>query len=231
MTIFTINEFERSFKDLYRPLCLFALRFIEQPDDAEDIVQQAFADVWDKQRQTLTILNLKAYMYRSVRNRSLNFLDKTTNLQPVDTLPDSADESLDEQIRISERDTRLWDAIDKLPQERKKIFLLSKRDGLKYREIAEELNLSVKTVENQIGKALKTLRESAVHIYMFFFCKIVFRNRGFPAYPCRMDSITIDKDDEDEKNGVLRFVDDGFMVCKRAMVCNPRSRNDSNTAG
>ena len=67
----------------------------------------------------------------------------------------------------AERDARLWNAIDGLPPERKKIFLLSKRDGLKYQEIAEELNISIKTVENQMGKALKALRETAVRIYNF----------------------------------------------------------------
>ena len=77
--------------------------------------------------------------------------------------------SEEEDILRSERDARLWDAIDRLPPERKKIFLLSKRDGLKYQEIAEELNLSVKTVENQMSKALKALRETAIRVYMFFF--------------------------------------------------------------
>ena len=57
----------------------------------------------------------------------------------------------------------------RLPPERKKIFLLAKRDGLKYQEIADELRLSVKTVENQMGKALKALREMATRIYLFFF--------------------------------------------------------------
>ena len=83
--------------------------------------------------------------------------------------PDVEDTSEEEDILRSERDARLWDAIDRLPPERKKIFLLSKRDGLKYQEIAEELNLSVKTVENQMSKALKALRETAIRVYMFFF--------------------------------------------------------------
>ena len=81
------------------------------------------------------------------------------------------DEDLTEEERIirSERDARLWTAIDHLPTERKKIFLLSKRDGLTYQEIATELGISIKTVEHQISKALKTLRETAIKIYTFFF--------------------------------------------------------------
>ena len=80
-------------------------------------------------------------------------------------------EDLTEEERIirSERDARLWTAIDHLPTERKKILLLSKRDGLTYQEIATELGISIKTVEHQISKALKTLRETAIKIYTFFF--------------------------------------------------------------
>ena len=83
--------------------------------------------------------------------------------------PDKIDTGEEEQVRLAERDARLWTAIDHLPPERRRIFLLSKRDGLKYQEIAEELHISVKTVENQISKALKALRETAIRIYTFLF--------------------------------------------------------------
>ena len=72
-------------------------------------------------------------------------------------------------IERSERDARLWKVIDELPLERRKIFLMCKRDGMRYQEIAAELHISIKTVENQMGKALKTLREMAYRIYLFFF--------------------------------------------------------------
>lgn len=164
------SEFERIFKDLYRPLCLFALRFVEQAEDAEDVVQQAFADVWDKNSRNETISNLKSYMYQAVRNRSLTVAAQTAGQVCMEeSLPDPEDTSEEERIYCAERDARLWTAIDALPPERRKIFLLSKRDGLKYQEIAEELGISVKTVENQMGKALKTLRETALRIYSFFF--------------------------------------------------------------
>lgn len=169
MGAFSTEEFEQNFKEFYQPLCLFALRFIGQVDDAEDVVQQTFADVWDKRLTMEKIGNMKAYLFQAVRNRSLTFSAKHTDRQETESFPDMEDTSPEEQIHNAERDARLWNAIDRLPPERKKIFLLSKRDGLKYKEIAEELNLSVKTVENQIGKALKTLRETAIRIYTFFF--------------------------------------------------------------
>ncbi|MDR3262034.1 MAG: RNA polymerase sigma-70 factor [Tannerella sp.] len=169
MEAFTAEEFERSFKELYRPLCLFALRITNRLEDAEDVVQQAFADVWEKRRTMAKIDNLKAYMYQAVRNRSLSFVEKAEHTCPIDEYADMEDPPSEEPIDCAERDARLWDALDRLPPERKKIFLLSKRDGLKYQEIADRLNLSVKTVENQIGKALKTLRETVVRVYFFFF--------------------------------------------------------------
>lgn len=170
MAAISAGEFERIFKELYKPLCLFALRFTEKTEDAEDVVQQAFADVWDKNSHNVVIANFKSYLYQAVRNRSLTLIAQSSDtLQTTECLADIEDLSEEEQIYQSERDARLWAAIDELPAERKKIFLLSKRDGLKYQEIAEELYISIKTVENQIGKALKTLRETAVRIYCFFF--------------------------------------------------------------
>ena len=131
MAAITTQEFEHHFKSLYKPLCLFALRYTDQVDDAEDIVQQAFADVWDKNRAGNVIGNLKAYLYQAVRNRSLSFTSQPVNAEATEQLPDVEDTSEEEDILRSERDARLWDAIDQLPPERKKIFLLSKRDGLK----------------------------------------------------------------------------------------------------
>ena len=148
MAAITTQEFEHHFKSLYKPLCLFALRYTDQVDDAEDIVQQAFADVWDKNRAGNVIGNLKAYLYQAVRNRSLSFTSQPVNAEATEQLPDVEDTSEEEDILRSERDAR---------------------DGLKYQEIAEELNLSVKTVENQMSKALKALRETAIRVYMFFF--------------------------------------------------------------
>ena len=170
MATISSGDFERIFKELYKPLCLFALRFTEKTEDAEDVVQQVFADVWDKNVNHVVIANIKSYLFQAVRNRSLTLIAQSTDMQQTtEFLADLEDTSEEEQMYQAERDARLWSAIDGLPAERKKIFLLSKRDGLKYQEIADELHLSVKTVENQMGKALKALRETAKRIYCFLF--------------------------------------------------------------
>ncbi len=162
-------EFESHFKTLYRPLCLFASRYVIRMEDAEDIVQQAFADIWEKNKEDISIVNMKSYLFQTVKNRSLNLIAKSSLLQTVDEYPDIQDMTEEEAVASAEQDARLWEAIDHLPTERKRIFLLSKRDGLKYQEIANQLHISVKTVENQMGKALKSLRETVVRIYLFFF--------------------------------------------------------------
>ena len=156
------KEFEYQFRCLYRPLNMYALRYTENLDDAEDIVQQAFSDVWEKLVGGTSIQNLKAYMYQTVRNRSLTLVTNRQTHCETTELTDLEDLTEEERIIRSERDARLWTAIDHLPTERKKIFLLSKRDGLTYQEIATELGISIKTVEHQISKALKTLRETAI---------------------------------------------------------------------
>ena len=98
MAAITTQEFEHHFKSLYKPLCLFALRYTDQVDDAEDIVQQAFADVWDKNRAGNVIGNLKAYLYQAVRNRSLSFTSQPVNAEATEQLPDVEDTSEEEDI-------------------------------------------------------------------------------------------------------------------------------------
>ena len=142
-------------------------------------MQQAFADVWDKNRAGNVIGNLKAYLYQAVRNRSLSFTSQPVNAEATEQLPDVEDTSEEEDILRSERDARLWDAIDRLPPERKKIFLLSKRDGLKYQEIAEELNLSVKTVEQGIESFA---RDRYPCLYVLFRINFIERNGGFSYF-------------------------------------------------
>lgn len=170
MAAISAGEFERIFKEFYKPLCLFALRFTEKMEDAEDVVQQVFADVWDKNSHDMVIANFKSYLYQAVRNRSLTLIAQSSDmLQTTECIADIEDLSEEEQIYQSERDARLWAAIDGLPAERKKIFLLSKRDGLKYQEIAEELHISIKTVENQMGKSIKDFAGNCHTDLLFLF--------------------------------------------------------------
>ena len=106
-----------------------------------------------------------------VRNRCLDHLRKkgipTESLKPYDTYGIIDDDDAQER---SQTEARLWTAIDSLPEKCREVFIMSKRDGLKYEEIADELGLSVNTVRNQISKALKLIKEGAVKIFTFLFC-------------------------------------------------------------
>ena len=131
-----ISEFETIFRCHYRPLTMYALRYTENIDDAEDIVQQSFIDIWERLSGGMAIDNLKAYLYTVVRNGSLTCVIHSPQKS---TIQENEMEDISEEERIirSERDAQLWTAIDRLPKARKRIFLLSKRDGLTYKEIAD----------------------------------------------------------------------------------------------
>ena len=163
-------NFDDLFRYNYRPLCLYALHYLGDVDLAEDFVQESYTALWEKLLEGAHILNRKSYLYMMVRNRCLDHLRKkgipTESLKPYDTYGIIDDDDAQER---SQTEAKLWTAIDSLPEKCREVFILSKRDGLKYEEIAEELGLSVNTVRNQISKALKVLKEGIHKLYMFFF--------------------------------------------------------------
>ncbi|MDR1273937.1 MAG: RNA polymerase sigma-70 factor [Odoribacteraceae bacterium] len=164
--MFDEKEFEQQFITRYRPLCLFALNFTGSREAAEDVVQQLFAEIWE---QRPAVERWKPYLYTAVKNRCLKALEAGKRF-PVERLePAIPDNDDDEQIRQVEREEALWRWIDELPPGRRKILLMAKQQRMSYREIARQLGLSEKTVENQLGKALKSLREKGKKLYLFFF--------------------------------------------------------------
>ena len=152
----TIREFETQFKALYLPLGMYALRIVDDTDDAEDIVADTFMKAWQAISDGAVVANFKAYMYRSVRNECVSFLRKRSDTVGIEFIPDVDEEAVDTSVR----DARIWRAIDDLPEKCREVFLLSKRDGLTNEEIAEELGISVKTVKNQLTKAFSRLRDA-----------------------------------------------------------------------
>ncbi|MBQ3206425.1 MAG: RNA polymerase sigma-70 factor [Bacteroidales bacterium] len=162
--------FDDLFRYNYRPLCLYALHYIQDVDLAEDVVQECYTALWEKLQEGAHVLSRKSYLYMMVRNRCLDHLRKkgipTESLKPYDTYGIIDDNDAQER---SQTEAKLWTAIDSLPDKCREVFIMSKRDGLKYEEIADELGLSVNTVRNQISKALKVLKEGIHKIYMFLF--------------------------------------------------------------
>ena len=146
------------------------IHYLQDVDLSEDIVQESYAALWEKLQNGAHVINRKSYLYMMVRNRCLDHLRKkgipTESLKPYDTYGIIDDDDAQERTQT---EARMWTAIDSLPEKCREVFIMSKRDGLKYEEIAEELGLSVSTVRNQISKALKVLKEGVHKLYTFFF--------------------------------------------------------------
>ena len=156
------NAFTELYRNYYVELCNFALRFVESPDISEEIVQDVFLNIW-RRRKEWSPQSPRSYLYKSVRNKALDLLkhrkvelkwEKVTKVREIQHI--ESPEQLYEDVELN---LAVQKAIDQLPDRRKTIFLLSRDDELTYKEIATVLDLSVKTVETQMGRALKTLRQ------------------------------------------------------------------------
>lgn len=132
------------FRRHYRALCLYAVHFLHDLDVAEDLVQDSFVAYWEKGE---IMASEQAYLYRMVHNRCIDILRKD---QPA-ALPEEL--SMEETIDRSEKEARLWVAIERLPEQRRRCLIMAKRDGLSYKEIAAELGISENTVRNHIARA------------------------------------------------------------------------------
>jgi RNA polymerase sigma-70 factor (family 1) len=157
------DAFEMIFKAYYQPLCRYAYTFLNDTDEAEEIVQTSFVAIWDKRTQVEIQTSLKSYLYRTVRNNCLNAI-KHNKVRQQHALYTQAggeptNESVTESVEGSELEQKIQLALQTLPEQCRLIFQLSRFEELKYQEIADQLELSVKTVENQMGKALRLMRE------------------------------------------------------------------------
>ena len=166
----TIN-IDETFRYYYRSLCLYVLHYVHNTDIAEDIVQDSFSALWEKLTISgAEIENVRAYLYATARNRSLDYLKKEEIYDSDLSLSDLEDTLSEEEAEErSIREAQMWTAIDALPERCREIFLLNKRDGMKYREIATKFQISVNTVDNHISKALRLIREGTHKVYAFLF--------------------------------------------------------------
>jgi len=151
------------FRAHYQPLCNYAYTFVQDRDEAEEIVQSAFLSVWEKRESLEIRTSLKSYLYTMVRNACLNVIKhkkiKQKHVNEELAIADRSHESVSQRVYSSELEQRIQVSMEKLPEQCRLVFKLSRFEELKYAEIADQLNISVKTVENQIGKALKIMRE------------------------------------------------------------------------
>ena len=156
------QSFEQLFKLYYAPLILFAKSYIGDEDECEELVQGFFLKLWEDRRKINITTSVKSYLFSSVRNRCLNLIkhQKIKQAYQQQMMSAPAEENQASNFFLEpDLMEKINQSIDSLPPRRREIFILSREHGLKYREIAEQLNISIKTVETQMGQALKDLRE------------------------------------------------------------------------
>lgn len=159
-----IASFEALFHHYYNGLCGYAESLLGLKEVAEEVVQDVFYNIW-KNRETLRIrYSLQSYMYRSAYNNSMMYLRKMRREHFMEDLSrpeprvDAPDPS--QVLQLDEVSNLISQTLDGLSERTREIFRLNRQEGLKYREIAQKLSISEKTVEANMGKALKALRNS-----------------------------------------------------------------------
>ncbi len=149
------------FDNYYNSLCNHALRFVKNASIAEDVVQEVMMTIWKKRAQINIESSLKAYLYRSVTNRSLNHLrDKRNQVEEIEDKYMDVSADIEEKIYYSETEQIIMNEVDKLSPRCRQIFIMNRLNQMRYKEIAAELEISVKTVEHHIAKGLHILRDS-----------------------------------------------------------------------
>jgi len=165
--------FELVFKTHYKNLHSYAFTILKDEDEAEEMVQQVFFKLWERSEKLTIEGPIAAYLYRAVHNESLNFLKhkkvkETHRLHVVYSMKNKSEQPQG-KILSKELENKFKEALNKLPEQCRTVFQLSRFENLKYKEIAEKLQISVKTVENHMGKALKLLR-----IHLIDFLSLLF---------------------------------------------------------
>jgi len=175
--------YERTFRFYYPRLCNYASSLLKDEEDAEEIVQTVFITIWEKREELEITLSLKSYLYRAVHNHCLNRFKHASVKEAyreysINYIPQSY-ESVTESIHADELAERIEKAIRLLPEQCQKAFRMSRFEELKYQEIADQLNISIKTVENQIGKALKILRNELADYLPSLLILVYFLHQQF----------------------------------------------------
>jgi RNA polymerase sigma-70 factor, ECF subfamily len=171
-------QYEELFRTYFTSLCYFAQKYIKDLDSCKEIVHKIFVNIWEKREEFDFEKSAKSYLFTAVYNRCINHIRDQKKFVSDGTL-DAFEEFNSitvnsDHLEAAELETRIWKIINELPKGCRDIFVLNRFDGKKYAEIADELNISVKTVETQMTKALKILRDNLkdyLHLFIIFILK------------------------------------------------------------
>ncbi|EAY24329.1 RNA polymerase sigma-70 factor [Microscilla marina] len=161
------SVFEYVFKRYYQELCNFAFMYLKVEQSSEEVVQETFINIWEKRQKLKIQSSIKAYLYTSVKNRSINYLKSKATQVSQKSHSTSSEEhpihiaenaTVEEAMHNAELQHVLSQAIAALPKRCSEIFTLTRIEGLSYQQVADQLGISKKTVEAQMGIAFKKLR-------------------------------------------------------------------------
>lgn len=154
------SDLKQIFDDSYSSLVIQAIRLVKTQETAEDIVQDCFIKLWEKKEELSIEGNVNAYLAKMIRNRCLDFIKKKKiQTSELNETYQGAIENND-QLELADLQASITEIIDALPEKCRQTFVLSRFEELSYKEIAEQLDISKKTVEAHISKALKSLRKN-----------------------------------------------------------------------
>lgn len=178
INLINLNTIEQLFKQYYKVLKMYSFRITLDEELSEDVVQDVFFELWQK-RETLILRDetIKAYLFKAVFNQSINIIkreEKYARLQDdnercslLDIYVSTSVQSSEQSLLLKELASEIKAFVQSLPPQCKKVFILSRRYGLKNKEIAEQLDISIKAVEKHITKALFGLKKYLVEKDLF----------------------------------------------------------------
>jgi RNA polymerase sigma-70 factor, ECF subfamily len=152
---------ELLFNEYYVKLCIHVNTILKNKNVAEDIVQEVMMEIWKMKDQIAVSSSMEAYLKRACRNKSLNYIrSQKMNFEDIDAADELSSDyiNVEDSIAVENLQDKINACIHTLPEKCRLVFTLSRVEGLSYQEIADQLEISTKTVENQISKALKILR-------------------------------------------------------------------------
>jgi len=161
------SAFEALFRTYADRLCAFVDQYVNADDVAEEIVQDLFFEIWHRRETWRPQTNVRAYLYTSARNKTLDYLkhqrvvDEWKQQAGIDQR--AAPNAPEEDLRQKELTRAVQEAIDQLPERQRLVFILNRRHDMTYAEVAEMLDISIHTVETQMSRAFKTLRKLLAH--------------------------------------------------------------------
>ena len=177
--------FEKLFRSEFKGLCFFAQKYVKDFEAAREIVQESFIILWEKRDSVDVNRSVKSYLTTAIHNKCHNYLRDNrkfnTNLLEIENLLEISDESGSDILVTAELQLLIQQAIAGLPEKCREIFILNRYENLKYQEIAVQLNISVKTVEAQMSKALQHMR-----------IRLAGYLTAFPALLCMIQSLVGD---------------------------------------